>query len=310
MPTYGERARVLWQSLSLADKRRIHGFLTIDGSVSWKFDAQTIADLCESHPEIPFALQAMIATDEHTAGPNDTSNDCLARLSEMFEHAENVARTVSNRFGEVVTEDAYKQIHFRLSKAGRRKGWKAVPLATIIQIIDLYTFNVTIAPPGPNGAPGEETRQDNLEVLWERAKLWSAPRDCGRLQRLLSAIEKELPDNMKPIIRESATLADKADARAAALQDKLAGATSKMDHISRQREKATAEKEIQSLGDKLSQWDRTRRRLCEDLQVQEAKAKYLRWGGRPLGRFDPFDDIQKAMLDFQATEDDTAIPED
>lgn len=96
----------------------------------------------------------------------------------------------------------------------------------------------------------------------------------------------------------------------AALQDDLAEAKSKTDHISRQRKNATAVKELQSLGDKLSRWDRTRRRLCEDLRVQEAKAKYVRWGGRPLGRFDPFDEIQKAILDFQATEDDTAVSED
>lgn len=143
----------------------------------------------------------MITTDERPASPNGTPKDCLARLSEMFEHAENVARTVSNRFGATVTEDAYKQIHFKLVKAGRRKGWRAVPLATIKQIIDLYTANITIAPPDPNEASGDETQQNNLEVLWERAKLWGAPRDCGGLQRLLSTIEKELPDNMKPIIR-------------------------------------------------------------------------------------------------------------
>lgn len=310
MPTYEERARALWRSLSPADKQRIHGFLTIDGNASWKFGAETVADLCESRPEIPFALRAMVATDKRKAGPNESSDDCLARVSEILGHAEVVARTVSNRFGEVVSEDAYKEIHFRLIQAGRRKGWKAVPVATIMQIIDLYAFNTTITPPDPDEALGDETRGESLRMLWERAKLWSAPRDCGRLQRLLSALEKELPDNMKPMIKERDALADEAAARVAVLKDDLENATSRMDQVSRRLENAKGAKEIQSLGDKLSGWDKTRRRLSEQLLVQEAKSKYLRWGGRPLGRFDPFDEIQKTIQDFQETEDDTAITQD
>lgn len=310
MPTYEERARALWQSLSPADKQRIHGFLTIDGTASWKFDAEKVADLCESRPEIPLALRAMVATDKRKAGPSESSDDCLARASEVLGHAEVVARTVCNRFGEVVSEDAYRDIHSRLIQAGRRKGWKAVPLATIMQIIDLYAFNTTITPPDSDEELGDETREGNLRLLWERAKLWSAPRDCGRLQRLLRTIEIELPDNMKPMVKERDALADEAKARVAVLKDDLENATSRMDQLSRRLENAKGAKKIQSLRDKLSRWDRTRRHLCEQLQVQEAKSKYLRWGGRPLGRFDPFDEIQKTIRDFQEAEDDTSITQD
>lgn len=312
MPTYGERARALWQSLTPADKQRIHGFLTLDGSASWRFDAEKLADLCESHPEIPLALRAVVATDKRKAGPNESSDDCLARVSRVFELAETVARTIPNRFGEVVTEEAYKEIHFKLVQAGRRNGWKAVPLATIMQIIDLYTLNITITPPPPDPyeALGEETREEKLRKLWEAAKLWSAPRDCGRLQRLLGTIEKDLPDNMKPIVKERDALADEAEAHVVALRDDLEEATSEIDGLSRRLENAKAAKEIQSVRDKLSICDRTRRSLCEDLQVQEAKSKYLRWGGRPLGRFDPFDDIRQAFLDGQQTDGDAATAQD
>lgn len=310
MPTYEERARALWQSLSPADKKRIHGFLTIDSSASWNFDAKKLADLCESRPEIPFALRAMVATDKRNAGPNESSDDCLARVSQVFEHAETVARTVPNRFGEAVPEDAYKQIQSRLVQGRRLRSWKAVPLATITQIIDLYAFNTTITPPDSDEAPGDETREEDLRLLWERAKLWSAPRDCGRLQHMLSAIEKELPAVMRPMIKEWDTLAEGAQTLVADLKGDLESGRRNAEHISRQLEEATATDEVMYFKNKLSKWDRKRRYLCEKLQVQEAKAKYLRWGGRPLGRFDPFDDIQQAILDHQQTDDDAATTQD
>ncbi|KAI7784440.1 hypothetical protein LA080_009939 [Diaporthe eres] len=310
MPTYEERARALWQSLSPADKQRIHGFLMIDGNASWKFNAEKVADLCESRPKIPFALRAMVATDKRKAGPNESSDDCLARASEVLRHAEVVARTVSNCFGEVVTEDAYRDIHFRLIQAGRRKGWKAVPVATIMQTIDLYAFNTTITPPDPDEALDDETREENLRLLWERAKLWSAPRDCSRLQNLLNTIEKELPAVMRPKIKEDGNLVEEADTLVADLKRDLENGRRNADHISRQLEEATSTNEIIYFENKLSKWDRKRRHLCENLKVQEAKAKYLRWGGRPLGRFDPFDDIQQAILKCRQTDGDIATPQD
>lgn len=310
MLTYEERARALWQSLSLADKQRVHGFLTIDGSTGWKFDPDKIADLCESCPEIPFALRAMIVTDGRNAAPNESSDDCLTRLYVLFEHLENIARTISNRFGDDVPEGAYEQVKSRLSKGARLGGWKAVPISTIKQIIDLYAFNTTITPPDPAGAIGEETGQETLRMLWEAAKLWCAPRDCGRVQRLLSTVEKELTDNLKPIIKEEAVLADDAEVSVAALKRDLKTATSKTEHVSRQLETAKSPKKIQGLEMKFSILETKRRDLCQRLQVQEAKAKYLRWGGRPLGRFDPFDEIQKAILEPEETDDCTVDAQD
>lgn len=156
MPTYEERAKVFWQSLSPAEKKRIHGFLTIDGSTSWRFDAGKIAKLCESHPEIPLALRAMIPADKRKASPSDNSGNCLARAAQVFQHAEVVARTIPNRFGEAVPEDAYKRIKARLVRERRVRDWKAVPLATIMQIIDVYAFNTTITPPDPDETLDEE----------------------------------------------------------------------------------------------------------------------------------------------------------
>lgn len=298
MLTYEERARALWQSLSLADKQRVHGFLTIDGSTGWKFDPDKIADLCEAYPEIPFALRAMIVTDGRTAAPNESSDDCLTRLCALFENLDKIARTIPNRFGEGVPEDAYKQV-----KAAGLRGWNGVPMATITQIIDLYAFNTTITPPDPDGAIGEETGQETLRMLWEATKLWCAPRDCGRVQRLLSTVEKELPDDLKPIIKEEAGLADDAEMSVAALKRDLKTAASKTEDVSRQLEMAKSPKKIRGLESKFSILNTKRRDLCQRLQVQEANAKYLRWGGRPLGRFDPFDEIQKAILESDETDD-------
>lgn len=310
MPTYGERARVFWRSLSPADRKRIHGFLAIDGSASWKFDADKIADLCESHPEIPFALRAMIPTGKFTASPNENSDDCVARAAQVLEHAEIVSRSIPNRFGEVVPQDVYKRIQTWLVKGRRVRGWRGVPLATITKIVDFYAFSATITPPGVHETIGEGTRAGNLRMLWEGAKFWSAPRDCGRIQCLLSMIEREVPHSMKPVIKEEHTLADKAAARVAALKDELEDATSRMDQVSQRLKTATSAREIQNLEDKLSSWDRTRRDLCERIQIQEARAKYLRWGGRPLGHFDPSIELQKRVLDLEAEQDDTAITRD
>lgn len=310
MPKYGERARAFWRSLSPADKKRIHGFLTIDGSASWKFDADKIADLCESHPEIPFALRAMIVTDNLTAGPNQNSDECVARAAQVLEHAEIVARPIPNRFGEVAPKDVYKRIQTWLIKGRRVRGWGGVPLVTITKIVDLYAFNATITPPSVDETIGEGTREGNLRMLWEGAKLWSAPRDCGRIQCLLSMIERELPHSMKPVIKGEDALADEAVARVAALKDELDDATSRMDQISQRLKTAASASEIQSLEDKLSSWDGTRGNLCEKIQTQEARAKYLRWGGRPLGHFDPCIEPQKRILDLEAEQDDTAITQD
>ncbi|KAK7698296.1 hypothetical protein SLS64_012661 [Diaporthe eres] len=278
----------LWQSLSPADKRRILGFLTIDGTASWKFDAEKVADLCESRPEIPFALRAMVATDKRKAGPNESSDDCLARASEVLGHAEIVARTVSNRFGEVVTEDAYRDIHFRLIQAGRRKGWKAVPVATIMQIIDLYAFNTTITPPDSDEELGDETREENLRLLWERAKLWSAPRDCSRLQNLLNTIEKELPAVMRPKIKEDGTLVEEADTLVADLKRDLENGRRNADHISRQLEEATSTNEIIYFENKLSKWDRKEATSLRKPPGSRGKSQVSAMGRTSPGTLRPF----------------------
>lgn len=310
MLTYEERARALWQSLSLADKQRVHGFLTIDGSTGWKFDPDKIADLCEAYPEIPFALRAMIFTDGRTAAPNESSDDCLTRLCALFKNLDKIARTISNRFGEDVPEHVYEQVKSRVIKSARLGGWKAVPVSTIKQIINLYTFNTTITPPDRNKATGKKTGQETSRMLWEAAKLWRAPRDCGRVQRLLSMVEEELPDNLKPIVKEEAVLADDAEVRVAALKRDLETATGKTEDVSRQLETTKSPKTIRGLEKKFSILDTKRRDLCQRLQVQEAKAKYLRWGGRPLGRFDPFDGIQKKILEPEETDDCTVDAQD
>ncbi|KAJ0110047.1 hypothetical protein J7T55_014850 [Diaporthe amygdali] len=309
MPTYAERARALWRSLSAADKQRVYGFLTVDGNAGWKFDSENVAELCEAHPEIPFALRAMIAADRGAAS-NRNSDVCLGRASEIFEHAEVVARTVDNRFGEALPKDAYKDVQARLIKRGKLRGWQAVPVETIKQIIDLYAFNATNTPPDPDGAHGGEFVQEKLRMLWERGKLWCAPQDCGRVQRLLDRVEGELPSNMKPTIKEEDYLAKEEEASVALFKRDLESAKHKAARLGRQKENVAAANEIRCLEDKLSRWERTRRRLCEDLQVHEAKAKYLRWGGRPLGRFDPFDEIQQAFQDIQTKDDGIFIEHD
>lgn len=312
MPTYEERAKVFWQSLSPADKKRIHGFLTIDGSASWRFDADKVAKLCESHPEIPFALRAMIPTDKRKAGPSENSDNCLARAAQVFQHAEAVARTVPNRFGEAVPEDAYKQIQSGLVQGRGRglRGWNAVPLATIMQIIDLYAFNTTITPPDSDETLEKEPREEKLKIFWEAAKRWGAPRDCGRLQLLLSTIERELPANLKPTIKEEDTLAERAEELVAYFRGDLENRRTNADHVLRQLEDATAANDISYLENKLSILNRRMRYICEKLQVQEARAKYLRWGGRPPGHYDPFDELQKGILDFEAEHDEATIPQD
>ncbi|KAL1854015.1 hypothetical protein Daus18300_011605 [Diaporthe australafricana] len=306
MPTYAEHARALWQSLSPADKQRIHKILTIDGNVGWKFDK--VAELCESHPEIPLALRAMTNTgnaDKRKASPNQSSDECLARASQVLEHAETMARTIDNRFGEAVPEDIYGDIQGKLVGGRKLKGWNAVPVETLTQIIDLYAFNTTTTPPNTNEVPGEEVRQDNARKLWEAAKFWCAPRDCGRAQRLLARIERELPSSMKSIIKEENNLSKIAETAVGAFERDLESNGDKVDRVLRQMDYLTATNDpkidytaqASTMEDKLSRWDRTRRELCEKLQTHEMKAKYLRWGGRPLGRFDPFEDLGQALMD-------------